>query len=424
MDNFAHYQELGVNEFKKFSQESFETFHSQWSYSFLKQLSNKKHNKTKFKLKQIEPLESEIPILFFDKTNWDVSKKEEIIYDRTGLYHVVFEENDKEYHLIYCCFMGKTNEQLQLIVTNPNTLIKIKEIIKDQKKRQLKPALGIFSGDLDDNKVLHYVKFEKQMSKKIIHHSSKKEVEDDINYFFSNIERTIANKEKGTRKILIAGNQGTGKSTFIQELTLNHKGSKSIMYAKNLEVWVKHQELCSKYGIPCISVVEDSENLLDDRNSSLLNFLSGSLEYVNKKGSYTIFTTNHPEQLSDRIKHRPERIDDVFIISNLSESDALIVAKDYFSKFLPETFDYNSFKGLFTDCTGAEIMKYAEDIKKEANFKLGDFSKVDLKFIKEIMKLQENKYDKLSKINSGKTKLAKQGKGLSNDIGFGGNRTF
>lgn len=430
MQEVKLYADLVKKEYEKVSNDKFDIFYTNWSYSFFHKLMNRKPKKNKLQLVDIKEIESDIPKLLFDsnksigeestkKSKKKNENKNKNVYDRTGLYNFVFELNGVKEHIVYCCFLNSINEQMYVFASTHKTLENIKDILKDEKRKQNKPQLGIFTGNVDDHGVLHYIKFEEQMSKKIIHHHVKKDIVDDIAHFYNNIEQTIKNKEKGTRKILIAGNQGTGKSSFINELLLSYKNTHSILFCTDLKQLVKHQELCSKYDVPCISVLEDCEGFLDDRSSNLLNYLSGSLEYTNKKGAYTIMTTNYPEALSDRIKHRPERIDDVFILSNLNAADAIIVAKMYFSQFLPEGFDYNTLKGIFDGATGAEIMKYAQDVKKHANFQLGGFDKIDASFIKKVMDEQKNKYQKLSKINTGKTGLAKAGNGFGENIGFG-----
>lgn len=433
MQEIKNYLELISKKFQETTDTPFETFYTNWTYSFLAKLKNKKTSKNKFKLIDIEEIESHIPILLFDSNKRDESidvvksknnklnkssKSNVQVLDRTGLFKFIFEENGVKEYIIFCCFLNSINEQMNIYAADIQTIEKIKNILKEEYKKQLKPKLGIFTGNVDKMGVLHYIKFEQQMSKKIIYHSVKEDILEDIRNFYKNIDQTIANKEKGTRKILIAGNQGTGKSSFINELLLSYKDTHSIMFCTDLNQWVKHQELCSKHEVPCISIIEDCEGFLEDRNSNLLNFLSGSLEYTNVKGAYTIMTTNYPNALSDRIKHRPERIDDVYILSNLEGEDLLKVVEMYFSQFLPAGFDYKTLKNVFDKPTGAEVMKYAQDVKKAANFKLGGFDKVDAAFIKKVMDEQKNKYQKLAQINTAKTSLAKSGNGFGESVGF------
>jgi len=342
--------------------------------------------------------------------NLKPSKKEKKIklniVEKTGVQHIIFSEKNIEHHIIYLSFL--TGERLDIhnfVCCSLDVYEKILTIKNKNKSRQSIPKMGIYTGSVDQAGNLKYIPFEHQILEKPIIHNIKTEILKDIEYFYETVPILIKEGEKGTRKILIAGIQGTGKSSLINEIVLKYKNSHCILIATQLDVLAKHQQLCGKYNIPCLSVLEDCENFFDDNNSNILNFLSGALEPLNSKGSYTIFTTNHPDRISDRIKYRPERIDDVFILSTLNKNDSHEVFYFYFSKFLTKDFDYNSIKDLFDGYTGAEIMKLASDVKKEAAYEYkGDYSRVDKNYIFKIFSKNNEKYKKLKLIDTGKIK--------------------
>lgn len=383
-----------------------------------------KKSDTNFKIINVESLKSDIPGFYWDNGfNLKHSKsKKSVFYKgaRTGLFKITCTEKDTTYIILFCCFLyGTKIETVNLLCGSKYALSHLMNIEAVQVKKARKPPIGIYHGEVDQMNNLIYVKRVMRKNTKTIHHNTKAHIEKDLQYFFEHIERNIKNGEKGTRKILIAGVQGTGKSGCLDLLAVDNKDKYSILFAKNLKELVRHLQLCSQYKVPCISILDDCENYFGDNNSELLNFLSGNLEPINTAGSYTIFTTNHPERLSDRIKHRPERIDEIFILSFLNEEDALAVTEQYFSLFLPEGFDYETLRGVFTGFTGAEVMKYAQDTKKVADFKYGNFEKINRAFIEQVIRSQQSKYSKLAGIDVRQTNMSKSGNPLVNSpVGF------
>lgn len=384
-----------------------------------------------FKVISVEELKSDIASFYWDsgfKIQNELNKKP-FSYEgaRTGLFKITCTEKNESYVFLFACFLyGAKLETVNLLCGSQYLLTKIMNINSKMKYKAQKPPIGIhFATIPQGSDVLIYSVKPENKNQKTIHHKVRNEIEKDLDYFFKNIDRSVKNGEKGTRKILIGGVQGTGKSGFIENLTISKKDKYSILFAKDLSELVKHLQLCSKYKIPTIAILEDCENYLDDRSSQLLNILSGSLEPINVKGSYIIMTTNFPEKLSDRIKNRPERIDDIYILSSLEEDDALLVTKQYFSTFLPENFDYETLKGIFTGYTGAEVMKFAQDVKKYADYKFGSFDKINRKVVEFVINLQKNKYQRLAGINTGKTQLAQANKETyGSGVGFNRNEVY
>ncbi len=119
------------------------------------------------------------------------------------------------------------------------------------------------------------------------------------------------------RGILLYGPPGCGKTTLIQllsdELIRNHKG---VIISISKEIEVEYfEKFCSKIkdiekNTPIILVIEDIDGLLGENKSYttsvLLNLLDGGLQLENL---VTIATTNHPEDLEERVANRPSRFD-------------------------------------------------------------------------------------------------------------------
>ena len=65
----------------------------------------------------------------------------------------------------------------------------------------------------------------------------------------------------------------------------------------------------------------------------MLNVLDGSETPLNPQGTLLIATTNHPEQIDNRVMKRPGRLDRIFIIPELNDKDdAHAMLKKYLGK--------------------------------------------------------------------------------------------
>ncbi|NJR12369.1 AAA family ATPase, partial [bacterium] len=61
--------------------------------------------------------------------------------------------------------------------------------------------------------------------------------------------------------------------------------------------------------------------LKGDSKAQMLNVLDGSETPLNPQGTLLIATTNHPEQIDNRVMKRPGRLDRIFIIPELKDKD-------------------------------------------------------------------------------------------------------
>lgn len=428
-----------IDRYNKLVREAFEThsnnegygivYFTEFNYMFYQDafLEAKKNRvKTKFHVTNIEYLPSDIPYFSWPPTKFikaRTTNKTTSYGNKTGLFKITFKEKGKEYIAIQCCYLsGYKNDVICLVCCTDDIYRKLLDINKKAQKKAAKPPMGVNVAWVDNMGNLKYKKYDKGLSNKMTYHKVKQKINDDISHFYKNLESSIKNGEKGTRKVLLAGPQGTGKSSIIQEIIQNERFLKthSIIIATTIEAMSKHCSNLTRYSLPSIVILEDCETQFGQRQegTAVLNFLSGPTEPKNAGGTYMFFTTNHPDQLSDRIKHRPERIDEIFIVDALDEADALEVTKMYFGQFLPKKFDWESLRGLFKNYTGAEIMKVAQDVKKEADYRLHDFSKVTKKFIEKVITETMNKYKKLEQVNTNKTNLSKKSGALEGNLGF------
>jgi ABC-type multidrug transport system fused ATPase/permease subunit len=257
------YQERVISEYKKLTGETATVFFSEFNYSlYASQLTKKKSNK--FRVTKIEFLNSDIPDFSWPPQKYNKEKGELVAEcDKTGLWTVSFEENGKTFYAVHCCFLtGFKHDVVHITICKDEVYKKIKEIKAQAKKKAGKPKIGVFTGNVDQAGTLDYTTYKKSLSSKTVYHKVKETILKDIENFNKNLASSIKNGEKGTRKILIAGPQGTGKSSFIQELMRMYQNKASIMIAKSLDELGVHLQLCSKYKVPAIVVLEDCESFL------------------------------------------------------------------------------------------------------------------------------------------------------------------
>ncbi len=147
---------------------------------------------------------------------------------------------------------------------------------------------------------------------------------------------------KPFRKLLLAGDPGTGKTMLCGAIARRalQKGHFVIYVSgsniSGSEFWKIHQalEIASRASSPTVVLVEELDAYLKgDSKAQMLNVLDGSETPLNPQGTLLIATTNHPEQIDNRVMKRPGRLDRIFIIPELKDSDdARAMLKKYLGK--------------------------------------------------------------------------------------------
>ena len=147
---------------------------------------------------------------------------------------------------------------------------------------------------------------------------------------------------KPFRKLLLAGVPGTGKTMLCGAIARRalQKGHFVIYVSgsniSGSEFWKIHQalEIASRASSPTVVLVEELDAYLKgDSKAQMLNVLDGSETPLNPQGTLLIATTNHPEQIDNRVMKRPGRLDRIFIIPELNDKDdAHAMLKKYLGK--------------------------------------------------------------------------------------------
>ena len=162
----------------------------------------------------------------------------------------------------------------------------------------------------------------------------------DIDAFFTkgvNIYQRL--KINPFRKLLFAGVLGTGKTMLCSAIAKwALQRDYFVVYVSGAnqhgaKFWKIHQALrmAESSDTPTIVIVEELDAYLDDDSKAqLLNVLDGSETPNNMHGTILLATTNHPEIIDDRVMKRPGRLDRVFIVPELDDSDvAEKMLRDY-----------------------------------------------------------------------------------------------
>ena len=246
-----------------------------------------------------------------------------------------------------------------LLISPDNYTKLISSIVMESVKKEI-PKKGVFSATFNsDHGINIYKDIAKEMRGAEVIHNKIPSIKRDVNFFFDNIDRFTDYNLPGQRKILVAGEPGTGKSSLAMQIATEHAETHSVIFFTDMQSLYVHTQLCAKHGVPTICILEDCERELQRAHSSVLNFLNGVGQPVNPNGCYVIFTTNHPSSIEGRIKKRPGRIDKIFFVGALNGKDADQVTQMYFARFLEEDFNFDKLNNTLRGLTGAQIKSIA-----------------------------------------------------------------
>ena len=194
---------------------------------------------------------------------------------------------------------------------------------------------------------------------------------EDISFFFNNVNIFTKYKQPGVRKVMLIGPPGTGKTSMCVKLARERSSEIPVIVATELDAAAAHLTKCAKLNISTIVILEDAETTMDTRqggaNSGVLNFLDGVNQPTNNKGAYIIMTTNHPDRIEDRVLKRPGRIDKIFKVDELKDEYALKCAQLYFGKALRYTKKTKeALTEVVTGMTGAQIRELSNSCRAVA----------------------------------------------------------
>jgi len=172
----------------------------------------------------------------------------------------------------------------------------------------------------------------------------------EVRSFFENSELYTRFGQDGTKKWMMIGPPGTGKTTMQQQIAREMKGTRPCVFAGDISAMLQIQRMAADAGLPVIIFLEDAEQAFKTSpmggeqgqkggaDSKVLNALDGVDTPTNEKGCAIIMSTNHPGQIEDRILERPGRVDRPVEIGFLEGEYALRCAQLY----LPDEAEVSS----------------------------------------------------------------------------------
>lgn len=389
-------------------------------YNCLKfmELMNETKSSRSFRITSFERLEDKELKFCFSVSIANGKKKNLESQEQTGTFKVGFSDGTFMYFVKWLTGAGKNRMIDSIFAAEDSVWLNFLTLIDKDKRRRNKPPVGkVYKCENGT-----YLTREKLKETPVVHETVGL-VKEDIEMFFGNIEQFTRWNMPGTRKVMLVGPPGTGKSSLGVRIANANAKTMNVSFFDDISALAGHLNKCAKYNIPTICILEDAEGTLQRPDSSLLNFLDGIDQPVNTAGAYIIMTTNYPQKIERRILQRPGRVDQIFMFGNLKGEYVMkcaeIYLKDSFlgkdkvvlgtkkeiEKVLNELFDADG-NGI----AGTRIKQFSEDVLKYVVSKKKD--KVTLEEVRAIFNHTnenlKNVYD-----------MAKEQGLLDGDIGFG-----
>ena len=290
-------------------------------------------------------------------------KKEQLSYQgKLGVFRIEFSDNSIIMAAYFQSGIGRNIETLGLFATNVKTMYNYKKLRTRTHKRNQKPGIGFYRVHYNAENGLAYEEIAKPTLVETVHPVIP-EVIDDMTFFLQNVNLFTKYNMPGTRKVMLIGPPGTGKTSLCTKIARDYLNKYSVVISTCIESIAHHLKTCSLYNLPTIVIIEDAESTLNNVNyntSTILNFLDGVDQPVNKGGAYVIMTTNRPDAIEPRILKRPGRIDRIFQVGVLKDDYAINCAKLYFDKELTYSKPIvNNLQNIVSGMTGAQIKELA-----------------------------------------------------------------
>jgi Cdc6-like AAA superfamily ATPase len=345
-------------------------------------------------VKEISLIPSNMPILNINKI---LSKQEK---DKTGIYYVKLSFGD-----LYFARYSYARGYGTIVIAKYYTYLKFASFVKKINKTENIIAFnGFYSGYISPSGSLIYTAIDLKDINKTFH-KNKDNVFEEINYFFNNIPLFTRFGLSGTRKLLLAGEPGTGKSSLLREIVNYYIKEKSILICSSINQVHHHYLNCIKYNLSGIAIFEDVESAFYEPTADILNFLDGYLQKKVPKGFLTLMTTNRIKYINPRILKRPGRIDKIFNIDILTNPLAFECAQYYFGKYYTLNPEFKNFNNK----TGAQIKEIVFSTLMKANSQQVPINEgLIIEVIEEMKKL----YQDIQTVDNINSDILKSGKSL------------
>ena len=326
----------------------------------------KKYKMKSFHVKDVIPVsDKELPGIVWDSNPVKYKKETLSFGGRQGVFKIEFSDGSIMMACWYIEGYGKNKNIGGLFAAEKLTIYNLRKLLNKKRRYDSKPKPGFYKVFY----VQHQVGYEKVDHPSLIEtiHPSIEGIEEDMDFFFNNVNLFTRYNMPGVRKAMLIGPPGTGKTSMCIKFAREFSKTHCVTVATDLQAAAGHLAKCAKHNVPTVVILEDAESTLSDgmgTQSSVLNFLDGVDQPSNSKGAYILMTTNHPERIEDRVLRRPGRIDRIFQVGPLKDKHALDCAKLYFGDDLKYTKKTNGqIESIVSGMTGAQIRELANSTR-------------------------------------------------------------
>lgn len=302
-----------------------------------KKLSPKQSNKN-FQPINFEPIKDDVlPTVVLHHT-FDNIKGTLNFDSQSGIFKVDFSDGSVLFFAQRLVGMGRNESVESYAVASKQTLNRYYQYLNRQAKINSKPKVGLFkirtvSTPFGDRLNYEPIK-SKDFKKNVVFHQNQTLISDDVSQFFEKIEYYTRFSQPGSRRLLLVGEPGGGKTSAAMLLAQEYSAKMCVVVASDLKSVMMHTFNISKAKMPTLVILEDAESTIPWHNSGVLNFLDGIHQPKTEHGCYMILTTNYPKAIEPRILKRPGRIDKIIKFGALDEKNSILCVKHYFDGIL------------------------------------------------------------------------------------------
>jgi hypothetical protein len=311
-----------------------------------KECSKKNKKKREFSPVSINRVDNNILPNIIIGHEFDSVARKLVVKSESGMFKVTFSDESIILFASRLVGIGKNSAVENYAVGQKEAINKYINFLHKQDKINSKPKIGLFKISVSNSlagATLRYDEIKKKNMKNdnVVFHQNKHIIEDDVKMFFDNLNLFTRYDQPGSRRMLLVGEPGGGKTSAANEIARRYSQTMCVVMATDLNAVMMHTYNVSKADIPTLIILEDAEATIPWGNSGILNFLDGVNQPKTKKGCYTLMTTNFPQAIEPRILSRPGRIDRIVKFGILDENNSILCAKHYFNNILFRESDSN-----------------------------------------------------------------------------------
>ena len=298
-------------------------------------------NTKNFKPYKLESIKNDILPNMILQFGFSAKEKGIQIRSEAGMFALRFTDDSVLLFAQRVVGMGRNQSIETYALATKQTLNKYYSYLNRQAKINSKPKVGLFristkTTPLGEVK-LNYSPLKLKLNGKQVYHQNKRLVEQDVQQFFDNIELYTRFNQPGSRRLLLVGEPGGGKTSAANEIATKYADKMCVVIATDLKAVMMHTYNISKANMPTLIILEDAESTIPWGNSDVLNYLDGVNQPRTEQGCYMILTTNFPQRIEPRVLKRPGRIDKIIKFGVLDQINSIMCAKHYFNGILFDT---------------------------------------------------------------------------------------